>query len=96
MSNEHAFIRIANKQTSMHVAAREIGAHIEFAGIPGRRDRFHDAKKFAFIAKLRFAAPAGTREVARRAPKPPSTESTPCVTATSAVLAVSSLLPPPL
>src|ERR1043166_5285321 len=66
MSNEHAFLGIANKQTSAHVAAREIGAHIEFAGIPGRCDRFRDSKKSEFVAKLRFATPADKPRCARR------------------------------
>ena len=58
MSNEHGFLRIANKQTSKNIAAREIGAHIEFARVSGRRDRFRSSKEFEFIAKLRLTAPA--------------------------------------
>ena len=65
MSNAHAFLRIANKQTSAHVAPREIRAHIEFAGISGRRDRLRDSKKFEFIAEFRFAPPADKPRRAR-------------------------------
>ena len=58
MSNQHAILRIANKQASTNVPAREIGAHIEFARISGRRDRFRDSKKLQLIAEFRIAAPA--------------------------------------
>ena len=38
--NQRAVLRIANKQNSANVAAREIRAHIEFTGISRRRDHF--------------------------------------------------------
>src|SRR6266487_6490415 len=65
VSNERAILRIANEQNAANVAAREIRAHIEFAGISRRRDYFRISEKPQFIAKFRRAFPAHLPDRAR-------------------------------
>src|SRR5437588_5031503 len=57
VSNERAALRVADEEQATNVPAREIGTHIEFAGISWRRDRLGSSKKFKFIAKFRDAFP---------------------------------------
>src|SRR2546425_1149911 len=58
VSNEDAIFRVANKQTSTHVATREIRPHIEFAGVARRHDWLGNSKKVQLITECRFATPA--------------------------------------
>src|SRR5437773_12259522 len=57
VSNEYRVLRIANKQQSANVTTRQIGAHVEFAGISRRRDWLSDSRKLQFVAKFRRTAP---------------------------------------
>ena len=57
VSNEYRVLRIANKQQSANVTTRQIGAHVEFAGISRRRDWLRGSRKLQFIAKFRRTAP---------------------------------------
>jgi len=56
--SQRTILRIANKQDSENIATREIRSHVEFTGIPRRRDRFRDSEKPQFVSESRIAAPA--------------------------------------
>ena len=58
MPNQHAVLGIANKQSSANIVAREIRAHVEFAWVSRRCDRFRDSKEPQLIGVFRSAAPA--------------------------------------
>ncbi len=55
MPDQRAILRITNEEHSTNVVSGEISAHIESAGVSGRRDGFCVSKKFQFIAELRRA-----------------------------------------
>src|SRR4029453_9784464 len=66
VADQRAVLRITSEEHSTDIMPREISAHIEFAGIPRRRDRFGGTKKFQIIAKLRRAFPTDLPDRARR------------------------------
>ena len=49
MPNQPAVLGIANKQKAKNIVTREIGAHIEFTRISGRRDDLCVSEKPQFI-----------------------------------------------
>ena len=56
VSNQRAVLRVANEEQATNVAAREIGTHIEFAGISWRWYRLSSSKKFKFNVPARSRA----------------------------------------
>ena len=65
MPNQCAVLRIANEEEPANIVTREVGAHIEFAGISRRRDDFRNSKKLQFIAKFGRAFPTDLPDGAR-------------------------------
>src|SRR5262245_23665194 len=58
VADERPVLRITGEEHSADIVPREVGAHIEFAGVPWRRDWLSGSKKFQFIAKLWRAFPS--------------------------------------
>src|SRR5439155_4207072 len=58
MSNQRTVLRVANKESSANVAAREIRAHAEFTGISRRCGHLSDSEEPELIAIFRCSTPA--------------------------------------
>src|SRR5207244_13340374 len=69
MSNQRTVLRVANKESSANVAAREIRAHVEFTGISRRCGHLSASSQPEFMAVFRCSRPAdelaGVRSVLR-------------------------------